>query len=149
MLEPSREELKVQPEIKEATPKELAESWLNFRKGQTWKDIAFTEQSIEFNRSYKPPLPSASSEGPGSTDYSDYEVSALEAEQWEYEREEVIDDLEVRQDRLHDELDGIYAQAKKVAEGDTELIEEFAIKEKERRMEIEEKRMKKEGKKKE
>jgi len=145
---PDRGELKTQPETKEATPKELAESWLNFRKGQVWRDVASTEQSITFNRTYEPSLPSAPREGPGSMDYSDYEVSALEAEQWEYERGEVIDDLEGNRDRLLDELEGIYTQAKKVAEGNARLIEEFAIKEKERRAEMEEKRMREEGKKK-
>jgi len=145
MSEPNDKELGTQSEEKkEATPQELAESWLNFRIGQVRRKVIDKKRSIEFNRSYKPSLPSTPGEGPGSMDYSDYEVSQLETEQWDYERDDLIDELEGDLYRLDDELEGIHAQTKKVTEGDTELINYLAAKEKERRAEIEEKRRRKE-----
>ena len=129
---------------KEVSPQELAESWLHFRTGQVFKDIEAKESAIKFTRNYRPSVHSSPGEGPGSLDYSDYEVSQLEAEQWEYEKEDEIAHLEAEQYRLDDELDGLDALTKKVRAGDSELVKELALKEKERREKIEEMKRRKE-----
>lgn len=146
MPETSKEELKTQPERKEATPKELASSWLLLRRDQVRREVAQVDNSIEFNRTYNKPAPQSTPRGePGGMDYYDWEVETLAGEQEEYGREEAIDSLECERYKLLDELEGIYALKKKVEEGDPDWTEELANREKERRAAIEEKRQREEG----
>lgn len=133
------------PKEVKLTPADLARSWLGHRGAEVHRQIASTESSLKFNRTYEPTAPRT---GPGSDagmDISDWQNEVLEYQQWPEEREELIEHGETELERLQDEAAILGGQVGRVNRGDTQLIGRFAKLETERRARIEDqKRMKEE-----
>ncbi len=130
----------------EPTPQELATSFLRQRLLGIQRDIDSTRRSIKFDETYKPESPSAEMRGePGSTEYTDYKVAALEAAQWPQEREAAIEDGSMRLRELERSMEEVRRLTEGVKGGDDSLISQFSVQEKDRRSKISEReRIKKE-----
>lgn len=128
----------VSTEEREPTPAELANSWLDYRNAEVRKELAQTNDSIKFTRTYQPEAPIRPSYvEPGSMDASDWNVAELEYAQWDDEREEELERLDDKVDGLHDQLSAISDHRQAVAEGTNKtLIATLAAKEIERREKI-------------
>lgn len=129
-----------EPQASEPTPRELADSWLNFREGKLTTEYDHASSSLRFHQGYKPtPIgPKPSWIESGGMDESDWETERLSSAQYEDEQEEIIDELELRIDDLGHDLDELADNKKLVEGGDEQVIKELANLEKERRAKIEE-----------
>jgi len=116
------------------TPVELAKSWLDFRKTEVSKDIENSEHSLKHTKTFQPTRPGPHP-GPeaGGMDIEDWRVADIEYRNWPEEREEAIDYLEDKLDRLERERDDIWSDGVSIDDGDEELVEKFAALERERR----------------
>jgi len=123
------------------SPRELAESYLNFTQARVAKELTDAGASLKFNRNYEripiPPKPSWIETG--GLDESDWENERLADEQDEDGREEVIEGLSFKVNQLRDELGDLTYSRVRVGEGDQDLINQLASLEKQRLAKIEEK----------
>lgn len=117
---------------------QLAKSWLAHRRLKLNYDRGQTERSIQFNRSYEPKIPSMPAEGPGSADWQDYQTELGEAQNWPWEQEAEL--LELERDLGDLELNKKVLQniGGKVENGDLQLIRQLADLELTRRAKLEE-----------
>ncbi|MDP2632069.1 MAG: hypothetical protein Q8P30_04895 [Candidatus Uhrbacteria bacterium] len=133
------------PEVVEVEPTQtdLAKGWLRFRFYEIEKQIASEKQDLRFNETYQHPPFQGEKGEPGSLDYSDYKKAGLEADSWEYEREDVIDESRRRLDELMIQRAEIKKTLDRVEAGEQDLILELAANEKERQASIAERETRK------
>jgi hypothetical protein len=132
------------PTDEKLSPEKLANDYLNLRESQVEVSLKEAVESEEWNRNYTPkaPGPRPSYIESGSLDASDWDIAQGEYDQWEEQQKSDLESLEDRKGELYSELSEIRILRDGVLEGDKEIINKLATKEKERLAEIEEKRRK-------
>lgn len=123
---------------RDMNPSELAYSNLNFKIKATNWDILVAETSLGVYENPK----SSSSVRPsfveyGGMDANDWDIAELESEQFDNERDEMIETYRDQLNELHDKFGELRELKKKVEQGDHETIEEYSNLERERREQLE------------
>lgn len=116
------------------TPAELAEVWLSRELKGVQNEIERKEYGYKSAQTYTPrSAGSAPAEGPGSLDYSDWEISRMEWEQWPAERDDIIESYPDEIYDLTQRLGEVQSKLRSVEQGDLETINRYANAERQKR----------------